>query len=96
MIKNSYHGCCITFKKELVKEILPMPENIYLHDEWIGLVAELNGKTKFVSDKLIKYRRYDGNNSSFKHLPIKQMIKNRLNYIYALAKYKTGDKSEKR
>lgn len=87
LIKNSYHGCCIAFRKELKNEILPIPDNIYLHDEWIGLVAELNGKTCFINDKLIKYRRHSENNSSFKHLPIKQMLKNRINYTKELVKY---------
>ena len=50
LIKNSYHGCCIAFRKELIKEILPIPDNVYLHDEWIGIVAELNGKTYFLDE----------------------------------------------
>lgn len=87
MIKNSYHGCCMAFKKELIKEILPIPENVYLHDQWIGMVAELNGKTFFLNEKLMNYRRYEGNASSFTHLPIKVMIKNRINYSSALIKY---------
>ena len=74
LIKNSYHGCCIAFRKELKKEILPIPNNIYLHDEWIGLVAELNGKTYFLNEKLMEYRRHSQNTSSFKHLPIKEML----------------------
>ena len=88
LIKNSYHGCCIAFRKELKNEILPIPDNIYLHDEWIGLVAELNGKTYFLNEKLIKYRRHSENNSSFKHLPFFKMFNNRLNYLTALIKYK--------
>ena len=87
LIKNSYHGCCIAFKKELIKEILPIPDNIYLHDEWIGLVGELNGKTCFIDDKLIKYRRHSENNSSFKHLTIGKMLKNRINYTNELLRY---------
>lgn len=87
LIKNSYHGCCIAFRKELKNEILPIPDNIYLHDEWIGLVAELNGKTYFLNEKLIKYRRHSENNSSFQHLPIKQMLKNRVNYAKEIVKY---------
>ncbi len=88
LIKNSYHGCCMAFKKELVKEILPIPDNIYLHDQWIGMVAELNGKTYFINEKLMKYRRHGGNASSFKHLPIKKMIDNRINYAKEILKYK--------
>ena len=87
LIKNSYHGCCIAFRKELIKEILPIPDNIYLHDEWIGIVAELNGKTYFLNEKLIKYRRHSENTSSFKHLPFKEMFLNRLNYTKEIYKY---------
>ena len=87
LIKNSYHGCCIAFRKELKKEILPIPDSIYLHDEWIGLVAELNGKTYFLNEKLMKYRRHSENNSSFKHLAIKEMIKNRVNYTGEIIRY---------
>lgn len=88
IIKNSYHGCCMVFKKELKEKILPIPDDIYLHDQWIGLVAELNGKTTFINEKLMKYKRHDDNVSSFEHLPVKQMIKNRLQIIRSLVRYK--------
>ena len=96
LIKNSYHGCCIAFKKELIKEILPIPDNIYLHDEWIGLVGELNGKTCFIDDKLIKYRRHSENTSSFKHLPILSMLMNRLQYTKELIKYIINKRKNRR
>lgn len=87
LIKNSYHGCCIAFKNELKNEILPIPDNVYLHDAWIGMIAEQNGKTKFIDEKLIKYRRHLENASSFRHLPLGKMIKNRINYAKELLKY---------
>jgi hypothetical protein len=34
-----------------------------MHDWWIGLIGELYGKTYFLSEKLISYRRH-GNNAS--------------------------------
>lgn len=88
LIKNSYHGCCIAFKSDLKVKILPIPNNIYLHDQWIGMVAELEGKTYFFDEKLIKYRRHSENNSSFKHLPVRKMFMNRVNYAKELIKYK--------
>lgn len=87
LIKNSYHGCCIAFKKELKDKILPIPNNIYLHDQWIGMIAELEGKTYFLDKKLIKYRRHSDNTSSFKHLSIPKMIKNRVQYFFRLLEY---------
>ena len=87
LIKNSYHGCCIAFKKELKSEILPIPDNIYLHDQWIGMIAEVNGKTFFLNEKLMKYRRYEDNNSSFVHLPVMKMLTNRIEYLMELCRY---------
>lgn len=87
LIKNSYHGCCIAFKKELKEKILPIPNEVYLHDQWIGMIAEIEGKTSFINEKLIKYRRHSNNSSSFKHLPLKVMINNRVGYLFELIKY---------
>ena len=87
LIKNSYHGCCIAFRKELKKYIIPIPNNIYLHDQWIGMIAELEGKTLFFNKKLMDYKRHTNNVSSFKHLSIFNMIKNRLMYFMALCLY---------
>jgi glycosyltransferase involved in cell wall biosynthesis len=95
IIKNSYHGCCMVFRKELKKEILPIPDDIYLHDQWIGLVAELNGKTIFISEKLMKYKRHEDNASSFEHLPVKNMVKNRLQMIRSLIRYRLNRKKLK-
>lgn len=87
LIKNSYHGCCIAFRKELKDKILPIPDEIYLHDQWIGMIAEVEGKTKFLEQKLMKYRRHSANTSSFKHFTFKVMFKNRLGYLRALLNY---------
>ncbi len=78
LIKNSFIGCCIAFKKELKNHIIPIPIDMPMHDQWIGLIALKNGKVKFISDKLILYRRHDNNSSCFKKNSIIKMIKLRL------------------
>lgn len=88
IIKNSYHGCCIAFDSSIICKILPIPNDIYMHDQWIGLIAELNGKTSFLNKKLMNYRRHSENVSSFNHFPIHVMIKHRLLIIKNLLKYK--------
>ena len=82
--KNTYIGCCMAFKRELLKEILPIPEDIYMHDQWIGLISEMYGKNFFLKECLIKYRRHQNNNDSLKHKPINIMIKNRINLMKEL------------
>lgn len=79
--KNSYIGCCMAFDSSLKEIILPIPNNIEMHDQWIGILAEKKGKSIFIKDKLIRYRRHSNNVSEMKHHSIGKMIKNRINFI---------------
>jgi len=75
--KNTYIGCCMAFRRELLAYVLPFPQKIPMHDSWIGLNAELRGKVLFINERLIKYRRHgfnasqtanaQGSNFSLKH-----------------------------
>lgn len=60
-IKNCYQGCCMAFKRELVRMICPIPVEVAMHDQWIGLCAEYVGSTEFVNRNLISYRRHNNN-----------------------------------
>ncbi len=61
LIKNGYLGCCIAFNSGLMKKVLPFPGKIAMHDIWIGLMAEIEGKTYFYRAPLILYRRHSAN-----------------------------------
>lgn len=63
IIKNSYLGCTMAFNKKILDKSLPFPNDLPMHDWWIGLIGEMYGKTYFIEDKLISYRRH-GNNVS--------------------------------
>lgn len=86
IFKNSYIGCCMAFKSELKKKILPFPKSIPMHDQWIGLIAERYGKVKFLKEPLIIYRRHEQNNTELYHSSFKNMIKWRINIIKNLIK----------
>ncbi len=73
LVKNSYMGCCMAFRKELKEKILPFPENLPMHDQWIGLIAEKTGKVCLVEKPLILYRRH-GSNMTGGNTSIKQKI----------------------
>ena len=49
IVKNSYLGCCMAFKKNLIVDVLPFPSNLYYHDIWIGLIGEIYGKVFFLN-----------------------------------------------
>lgn len=84
-VKNSYLGCCMAFNQNILNSILPFPKGIAMHDIWIGLVAEVIGKPKFISDKLVMYRRHGENlstSSEKSKFSLYFKIKYRVKFIY--------------
>lgn len=63
-IKNTYTGCCIAFRREILKNVLPFPRGIRAHDQWIGLIAEKYYSVYQLPEALVKYRRHQNNFSS--------------------------------
>jgi glycosyltransferase involved in cell wall biosynthesis len=65
IMKCSYGGSLIAFRKELVKKILPFPRYMpVFYDEWIGLQASKHGKVVFLHETLSFWRRHQGSASS--------------------------------
>ena len=75
MKKNSYIGCCMAVRRSAMKRILPIPDDIWIHDQWIGLLSEQLGKVVFLEEPLIYYRRHGGNVTELTHGSITSMIK---------------------
>lgn len=84
VVKNSYMGCAMAFRKDLLEYILPIPENIPMHDQWIGLVAEKKGKVIFLPERLLKYRRHGNNATDMSHSTVGNMLKWRTQILAAL------------
>lgn len=96
LIKNSYMGCTMAFNRKILEKALPFPRDIPMHDWWIGLIAEMYGKTYFIEDKLISYRRHGANTSPtgekskyslsdkilFRVKILKNLLKHRINEFY--------------
>ncbi len=73
--KNSYQGCCIAFRSEMIPVICPIPRDISIHDQWIGLLAEKLGRSELLNEKLILHRKYKGSNST-KHISMAKRYHN--------------------
>ena len=78
LLKNSYQGSCMAFRKEMKEYILPFPEKIPMHDQWIGLMGEKYGKVHLIDHPYILYRRH-GENASGTGSSLVQKIKWRIN-----------------
>lgn len=82
-IKNTYQGSCMAFSSHIKEYILPFPDDIPMHDQWIGLMCEKYGRVSIIEQPFILYRRHDatvtGNGSTFR-----QKIQWRINLLKCL------------
>lgn len=62
IIRNSFVGCCMAFKREVLISSLPFPASIPMHDWWLGLNSIKKGFRIVLTDEpLILWRRHGDN-----------------------------------
>lgn len=63
IFKMPFHGCCMAFRKSVLKLSLPFPNNLVVHDNWIGMLLFIQDKKKinYIDQSLIFYRVHDNN-----------------------------------
>lgn len=61
VLRNSYSGCCMAVRREVLEAALPFPKGIPMHDQWLALVAERKFRTAFLKEPLIDYRVHGSN-----------------------------------
>ena len=86
-ISNTFTGCCMAFRREILREILPISAHIGIfHDAWIGVLAEYFGyKIAFLHKPLMDFNRHGQNASTMKRRKIIPIIKDRVAFIFALS-----------
>ena len=65
----------MAFRRELLERILPFPESLPMHDQWIGLMAEKSGTVRLLRMPLLLYRRYEGTVTKDRHAGMLKMLK---------------------
>jgi glycosyltransferase involved in cell wall biosynthesis len=89
ILKNAYTGAFMSFKRDLVPEILPFPQTIEMHDQWIALVCMMKKKKIVNIEKsLMKYVRHGGNVTGMKKRSFSTQLKGRVRIIKAIIGYK--------
>ena len=83
---NSYTGCCMAFRRIILRKILPIPNKKGIfHDAWIGILAKFyKFKVIFIATPLIVYNRHETNVSTMKRRSIHKIIPDRINLIVSL------------
>lgn len=94
-LNNTYYGSCMAFRRSLLKAALPMPPTREIgHDIWLGLVAEMTGKVRFIDTPYLLYRRHEDAKTSTNgllhrsHRPLWLKIWNRVVVLYYVSKFK--------
>lgn len=67
LIKLQYIGCCMAFRKIILKKAFPFPKKTTLcsHDLWIALISEFYFNTFVIQEPLLLYRRHGENVSTY-------------------------------
>lgn len=74
LIKNKYLGCTLAFRRSMLEYFLPIPRDVPMHDIWFGLINDIYGKTLYIDQPLIAYRRHGSNVSPSVGAPIMQKL----------------------
>ena len=64
IIKSSYWGCCMAFRKDFIQKHLPLDSCIVAHDQIIGLLSEKSDLTIYLNVPLIKHRIHFDNKTN--------------------------------
>jgi len=83
-IRNSWQGCNMVFRREILALVLPISERVPMHDVWIGILAEKAGQVDFDSTILACYRRHADNQSAMHRSSIRKIIQWRFRLAQAL------------
>lgn len=83
-LRNTYQGCTLAIRRELLALALPFPPQLPMHDMWLGLLAERAGEVRFIPDRLTAYRRHADNKSGLNPKGARQVLRWRLDLATAL------------
>lgn len=91
-ISNTYTGCCMALKREILDKVLPIPaKRGIFHDAWIGIMAEYYGyKTVFIDVPLMEWNRHGKNASSIKRREIINILPERVILLLAIINHIIG------
>lgn len=82
--KDLWLGACMAFKRDILKDVLPIPPKLAAHDMWIARYSQLHYKCGYYPKVLQLYRRHD-NTVSFAGEKSSNSLYYKINYrLYLL------------
>lgn len=74
--QNVASGCTMMFNRALLNAAMPIPEEAFMHDWWLILVAKTIGEVHFIDAPTVDYRQHDTNTIGAKNHSVLYLIKN--------------------
>jgi len=75
LVQNIVTGCTMMFNNELKMKLEILPDNVFVHDWWIALVASKFGSIDHTDIQTIKYRQHPNNVAGAKQSGNKHFLK---------------------
>jgi glycosyltransferase involved in cell wall biosynthesis len=69
--RNLVTGATMLIRRSLLETALPIPAG-WIHDEWLALIAALQGGVVFDERPLVRYRQHGGNQIGAAHLSVSE------------------------
>lgn len=85
--KNTYYGCCMAFRRTVLEVALPFPQNIPMHDIWLGFVADLFFKATFIDYPYTRYRKHSDNVSTATDIVSTATLTAKIGYRWNIIRY---------
>ncbi len=86
-VRSHYIGAGMAFRSNLKPKILPIPDDVPMHDMWIGLLG--GNQVGFIREPLTLYRRHDLNASEIQtHSSFQQKLAWRFHLLVSYLKRK--------
>lgn len=85
-VKNSYLGCCMAVRRDVLAVALPVPRSVRTHDGWIGITADMMGEVVFLPTPYVRYRRHGANLSQMEPFGFADVARRRLALAAHLAR----------
>jgi glycosyltransferase involved in cell wall biosynthesis len=90
IVRNRFIGCAMALRLSCVMRALPIPRGAPMHDSWLGIVAGLSGKVRYIDRPYLKYRRHTGNVTPPSRRAWLKILKSRVDLLSALARWMSG------
>lgn len=81
LIQNTVTGCTVMVNRKLLDMALPIPQQVIMHDWWMGLVAAAFGHIVIVEQATVLYRQHAHNDTGAKHWSYHYVITKALTFF---------------